>query len=241
MKYCVYCGHEIEVKNNYCPYCNKDVSDEATEKIYHSNIKCMKCGSNNVDYKINTFNKGNISCEEEIYTCQDCGKVFKDKNRLGSSFNNNCYIVLGDNYKKVIKLFLIVGIILFIFIKLNIFEIIFSSEVTEYDYLQECNGLQIVKLIDIYNAYNNDKDIATETYVNKPFIFEGKIFRIDSDKTLIQIDSEEISPYVYVNKAEQYKLDNYKAGDVIKVCGVVKTKNTLISVPIFVENATIIE
>lgn len=69
MKYCVYCGHEIEVKDKFCPYCNKDVSDEATEKVYHSNIKCIKCGSKNVDYKINIFNKGNISCEEEIYTC----------------------------------------------------------------------------------------------------------------------------------------------------------------------------
>ena len=241
MKYCVYCGHEIDLETNKCPYCYKDVSDNATIKVYHSNIKCIKCGSDNGDYEINAFNRGNIMCEEEIYTCKDCGRKFSDRNRLGSSFNNNFQIILGDNFKKIIKYLLTFGIVLFILIKLNFFSAIFDSGPTTYDYVQNCNGLQTIKLADIYHAYNNDKDTATEMYADKPFIFEGKIFRIDSDKTMLQIDSEEISPDIYVNKAEQYKLEKYKAGDTIRVCGIIKTKKTLIAVPIFVENATIIE
>lgn len=112
---------------------------------------------------------------------------------------------------------------------------------TKYDYVQDCKGLQTVKLIDIYNDYQNDKDAAIEKYVGKPFIFEGNIFTIYSDNKKLQVDSEGISPEIYVNPNEQSKLENYKSGDKIKLCGIVKDKSTIISVPIYVENATIIE
>jgi len=58
---------------------------------------------------------------------------------------------------------------------------------------------------------------------------------------MLQIDSDYISPEIYVNKNEQTKLDKYNSGDTIRVCGIVKFKKTLVSVPIFVENATIID
>ena len=52
--------------------------------------------------------------EEQIYTCKDCGKQFKDKNRLGYSFNNNPQIILNGAQKKLIKwifIFIIAGTI----------------------------------------------------------------------------------------------------------------------------------
>lgn len=136
----------------------------------------------------------------------------------------------------------IIFIILFTIIFIWISSKFGGSDVgtTKYDYVQDCSGLQTVKLVDIYHEYQDNKDSAIEKYVGKAFIFEGKIFRIDSDKTMLQVDSEEISPEVYVNPNESSKLDNYKSGDTIKMCGIIKDKSTIISVPIYVENATII-
>ena len=237
MKYCVYCGHQADKNAKECPYCFEDISDENTEKLFHANVECIKCKSRNVEYSILKMNKRRIVYEEQLYTCKECGKQFKDKNRLGYSFNNNPQLILGSGIQKIFKY-------IFIFTFAFIFVHFFwnsSPEQTSYDYVQDCTGLQKVKLADIYHAYNDNKDAAIEMYTDKPFIFEGKIFRIDSDKTMLQIDSEEISPDVFVNKEEQSKLDKYKAGDTIRVCGIVKSKKTLIAVPIFVENATIIE
>ena len=103
MKYCVYCGHEIGLNTTKCPYCDKDVSDDSTKEAYHSNIKCIKCKSTDVDYKIVRSQKKDIIYEEEVYVCKKCGKKFKDKNRLGSSFSNNPQIILSDFQQKVIR------------------------------------------------------------------------------------------------------------------------------------------
>lgn len=113
MKYCVYCGHEINLNDNRCSYCGEDLSDTATNKIYHSNIKCIKCGSSNVDYEISKKNKNNIIYEEEIYTCNECGRTFTDKNRLGPSFNNTFQVNInvGPRMKKFLTFLMIVGIV----------------------------------------------------------------------------------------------------------------------------------
>ena len=113
MKYCVYCGHEINIQDNKCPFCGEDVSDKATNKIYHSNIKCIKCGSNNVDYEIKRINKNNIIYEEEAYSCKECGKKFTDKDRLGPSHNNSFQINInvGRRTKKFLTFLMIIGII----------------------------------------------------------------------------------------------------------------------------------
>ncbi len=240
MKYCFYCGKQVDENAKECPHCFEDISNSEENKKYNAFVECIKCGSSNVEYNIVKRNKRGIVYEEEVYTCKECGKQFRDRNRLGYSFNNNPQIILGDNLKKIIKFLITAGIVIFILVKLNIFGMISSSQPTTYDYVQDCNGLQTVKLADIYHAYQDNKDSAKEMYVGKPFIFEGKIFRIDSDKTMLQMDSEEISPDIYINKNEKYKLDNYKAGDTIRVCGILKDKKTIIAVPIFVENATII-
>lgn len=241
MKYCVYCGHQVDKKDNICPNCYEDITEEKTDKLYHSNVECIKCKSKNVDYKIIRKNKSRIVYEEQIYTCNECGKQFNDRNRLGYSFNNTPQLILNGNSKKIIKILLTIAVFIFICFKLDIMGMITSKQPTTYDYVQNCTGLQTMKLADIYHAYNDNKESATEMYVGKPFIFEGKIFRIDMDKGILQLDSEEISPEVYFNKAEKSKLENYKAGDNIRLCGVLKNKKTILSVPIFVENATIID
>ena len=113
MKYCVYCGHEIGLESNNCPFCGKDVSEQATSKVYHSNIKCIKCGSNNVTYEIKSSNKGGTTYEEEYYTCGDCGRIFTDKNRLGPSFSNSLHlnITIGSGTRKLLYFLLIVCIV----------------------------------------------------------------------------------------------------------------------------------
>lgn len=241
MKYCFYCGKQVNDNAKECPHCFEDISNSEENKKYHAFVECIKCGSTNVEYNIRRKNKRGIVYEEQVYTCKDCGKQFRDKNRLGHSFNNNPQVILGDNFKKLIKWLIIIGIIIFFLVKCDVFSRLANSGPTTYDYVQDCNGLQTVQLIDIYKEYQDNKELATEKYIGKAFIFEGKIFRIDSDKTMLQIDSDYISPDVYVNKNEQPKLDKYNSGDIIRVCGIVKSKKTFISVPIFVENATIID
>ncbi len=237
LKHCAFCGAGISLNSDHCPHCGREILDEEINK-YHSNvIECIYCGAKGVSYKIVKKDEKEYSFEEEIYTCEKCGKSFKDKDRLGPSFNNSPRIILSSGMAKMVKY-------LFAFAFAYIFVHFFwnsSPKQTSYDYVQDCNGLQEVRLVDIYNSYKDNKDAAIEMYVDKPFIFEGKIFRIDSDKGMLQVDSENISPEIYINKAEQSKLDKYKAGDTIRVCGIVKTKKTIIAVPIFVENGTIVE
>ena len=241
MKYCFYCGKQVSQNAEECPHCFENISNSEENKKYHAFVECIKCGSNNVEYNLIKKNKGGIVYEEQVYTCNECGKQFRDRNRLGKSFNNTPQIILGDNLKAIIKWIIIIGIIIYFMVKCDIFGKIASSVPTAYDYIQDCNGLQTVQLVDIYKEYQENENTATEKYIGKAFIFEGKIFRIDSDKTMLQIDSDYISPEIYVNKNEQTKLDKYNSGDTIRVCGIVKSKKTLVSVPIFVENATIID
>ena len=115
-----------------------------------------------------------------------------------------------------------------------------SNEIPLYDYVQNCDGLETVRLIDIYEAYENDSTAAKEMYLDKPFIFEGTIYHISTGHNpYIQIDSEYISPYIYVNNGEVDKLNDYSSGDNIRVCGIVKKIHEL-GDPVRVENATII-
>ena len=52
MKYCMHCGMEIDAEDKICPFCSKNVSEEATEKMVKSNVECVKCHSKNVEYRI---------------------------------------------------------------------------------------------------------------------------------------------------------------------------------------------
>lgn len=137
-------------------------------------------------------------------------------------------------------IFIVIFLIVFIFlaVKMGLFR---ENGPKSYDYVQDCNGLEYIKLSEVYHAYNSDKEAVKNQYGDKAFSFEGKIFRIDYDKNMIQVDSDEISPEVYINNNEIEKIEKYKVGDNIRMCGLVKFKNTIISVPFSIENATIIE
>lgn len=111
MKYCVFCGREIDIESERCPYCHEDISDDVTSKVYHSNIRCIKCNSKNVDYKIERKEKHEIFYEEEVYTCKECGKVFTDKNRLGPSFSNSFHITIGRGTQKFLYILIVFGIV----------------------------------------------------------------------------------------------------------------------------------
>ena len=112
----------------------------------------------------------------------------------------------------------------------------------KYDYVLDCNGLETVPLINIYNEYKTDANSARDKYLNKAFIFEGKIFMIgSSDKNpYIRVDSGSISPTIYINSNESIKLSKYQNGDNIRVCGIV-TNFDEFSTPVRVENGSIIE
>ena len=240
MKYCFYCGKQVDKEASICPHCHEDISYLEEKKKYTAFVDCIKCGSKNVEYSISIKNKNGIVHEEQVYRCKDCNKEFKDRNRLGRSFSNRKQIVLGDNLVNIIKFILIVCVIIFICVKCDVVGRFKANTPKVYDYVQDCSGLQKAELIEIYHEYKKDKKGAKEKYENRAFIFEGSIFRIDIDDGLIQLDSENISPEIYFNKSETPKLSDYNPKDMIKICGIVRFKKTLIAVPLMVENATVI-
>jgi hypothetical protein len=232
MKYCVYCGHEIELKTTSCPYCHKDVSDNATTKVYHSNIKCIKCGSKDVNYEINTYKRDNIICEEEVYTCKNCGKKFNDKNRLGPSFNNNFQIILDNLSKKIIKWCIIIFIVSFVII-----NNIITTQKEEDSWVKiDCSGLPNMTFKEIKEGapYSDDK------YIGNNYIFTTTIREINGREIVTPIEEGDYTgSYITINKEELEKLANYKIGDTIKFCGTVKKISMYHKV--YVKNATIID
>ncbi len=147
----------------------------------------------------------------------------------------------GPSGKAII--FIIAFVVIYIFLSSQFGGSSNSDASKSYDYVQDCSGLKTVKLVDIYHEYEKDKVKATEKYAGKAFIFEGKIFSINAEKSVpvLQMESGDIGPEIYFNSSQADKLKKYKSGDKIKVCGVLKTKDTVISVPIYVENATVIK
>ena len=182
-------------------------------------------------YRTGRYNNG----KEVIGTFVPPKDVEKSLYSLRNEAVNKYNALVGPNQQLVIKkqpsirwdgpagkaiIFVIVFLVVFIFLMSKIGLMDTSTSPKSYDYVQDCNGLETVKLSDIYHSYQNDQEAAKNQYIDKAFIFEGKIFRIDGQ--MIQIDSDEISPEVYINNNEAPKLEKYKAGDIIKVCGTVK-------------------
>lgn len=232
MKYCVYCGHQVDKNAKECPYCFEDISEEETEKMYHSNIECIKCGSKNVDYEIKRKNRRKIVYEEQIYTCKDCGKQFKDKNRLGYSFNNNPQIILNGAQKKLIKwifIFIIAGTISYIIIN--------NRKVEEDNWVKmDCTGLPTMTFKQIKEGAPYDD----EKYKGNSYIFTTTIQEIKNNEIITPIEPDDYTgSYIKVNKSELEKLSFYKEGDTITFCGTVKKISMYHKV--YVENATIIK
>ncbi len=232
MWHCVYCGHSIDTKCKVCPYCGKDVTDEATNKMFHANVKCIKCGSTNVDYKIIEKNRGDVVFEDEEYTCQDCGKKFTDWNRLGSSFNNSPQIILNSAEKKLAKWLVIIGIVLFIIINKNVKR---YNEENNWP-LMDCSGLQVMSFKQIKEGAPYDD----EKYKGNSYIFTTTIQEINGNEIVTPIEEGDYTgSYIKVNKAEREKLATYKEGDVITFCGTVRKISMYHKV--YVDNATIID
>lgn len=138
-----------------------------------------------------------------------------------------------------IIIFITVFIIIFLFISSAL--TVADEQPTSYDYVQDCSGLQKVKLADIYHDYEKNEQEAKNKYLEKAFIFEGTIYdiEIDSSKPYVRIEDEEISPWLFINTSQVEKLKKYNKGDKIKVCGMVKKIHAFAD-PVRIENATII-
>lgn len=239
MWHCVYCGHKIDPKSKRCPYCERDVTDEATNKLFHANVKCIKCGSTNVDYQIIEKNKRDIFFEDEEYICQDCGKKFNDSDRLGSSFNNSPQIILNSSEKKAVKWFLIILITAVIIISKNVNRI---NEVNNWVKM-DCSGLPTMSFSQIQSEaedYSIDLDKTREKYVNNSYIFTVHIYEISDGKITNHDEGNHTYSYINVNKEDIEKLSKYKQGDTIKVCGTVK-KISWYWKMVTVDNATIVD
>ncbi len=235
MKYCIYCGHEVEPGTKRCPFCEKDISDESVSNFHHSNVKCINCNSKNVDYEIITFIKDDMVCEEQRYTCKNCGRKFNDKNRLGASFNNNPQIILSNVQKKIVKWCLIL-LIACVFIS-NSIEKKENQKKEENNWIKlDCTGLkqmtfgQIKK--DSQDNYNN--------YIGNSYIFTTTILEIDNNKILTPVEIDDYSGSVIkFNKTEIQKLSNFKKGDKITFCGTINEITSYHEVHVI--NSTIIE
>ena len=128
MRYCIYCGLEINENDKICPNCGENISEDETNKLIKSNVECIKCHSKDVTYHIDKKRKDNIVFEDESFTCNECGKRFTNKNRLGHSFSNNFQLILSNNEKNFIKWLAIIFIIGFlIYIPFIIIDMVVSS------------------------------------------------------------------------------------------------------------------
>lgn len=241
MKYCMHCGMEIDAEDKVCPFCSKNVSEEATEKMVKSNIECVKCHSKNVEYRIIKRQKRDIDFEEEQYICKDCGRQFTDRNRLGSSFNNNPQIILNSAEKKLIKWIIVAIVIVIVIFNYKGEKAKKVEEAKNWERIS-CNGLPTASSDRIYDMVQENKSLATEQYLNKNFIFTGTIYGIylDDDIPNIRIEETVTSPTYYLNFAEVEKAKKYNKGDKITVCGTITKMGGMYSV-IQVENVIIVE
>ena len=237
MKYCVYCGYEMPENETICPFCNKENKKEK-ENIYKANIECIKCHSKNVEYQIHTITKKNILFEDKVYNCKDCNKHFRDKNRLGPSFNNYA-IAISPKLSEFLT-FIIIFFVVFSLMYNNLS----SSKETVLDSQStiNCIGLTEINPDIIYNLAQEDKEKAKELYLNKSYIFTGTVFstNLDRDEPYVQIQKENgiVSPRVYLSKEESIKLNGYKYNDPITICGTITKINSFIN-PVQIENGTL--
>lgn len=237
----MYCGKEVDTEDKVCPFCSKNISEEASERMFKSNVECIKCHSPNVEYIIVKKQKNDICFEEEQYTCKDCRSQFTDKNRLGPSFNNSPQIMFNSVEKKLMKWILIIIVVVIMIINYKGEQIKKVEEAKNWEKIS-CNGLPNASSDRIYDMVQENKSSATEQYLNKNFIFSGTIYGIylDDDMPNIRIEEKVTSPTYYLNIAEIDKARKYTKGDKITVCGTITKMGGMYSV-IQVENVTIIE
>lgn len=231
MKYCMHCGMEIDAEDKICPFCSKNVSEEATEKIVKSNLECVKCHSKNVEYRIIKRQKRDIDFEEEQYTCKDCGRQFTDNNRLGPSFNNSPQIILNNAEKKLLKWIFIIVVVCIVVFNYTSNKSKEENSWTHYD----CSGLPQMTFKQIKDGAPYDD----EKYKNNSYIFTTTIKEINGREVVTPIEDGDYSgSYIYFNNEDAEKLKNYKEGDRITFCG----KVTKISMyhKVYVKNASLI-
>ena len=238
-KYCIYCGKSINETSKKCPFCYEDVTEESENKKYHSGIRCIKCESENVTFQITKKNIHGIVHEEEVYECKDCGKKFKDNERLGSSWSNGPHVILSRNSKKLIIWCIIIAVIAWIVIS-NYIE---KERIYNNTEKLDCNGLKTMTFRKIQSEAEEymKLDETRNKYVGKSYIFNVKVKEIKGRKiTHIEgTDGKYAYSYITVNKDELEKIKEYKEGDTIKICGTVdEITGFLYSVE--VKNATII-
>lgn len=86
----------------------------ALKKKRRYSKNCVYCGSEDINYNLNTINKKDIIFEEKIYSCQNCGKYFRDKDRLGPSFSNGPLIIIGNGTRKIIKWLIMIAFVVIV-------------------------------------------------------------------------------------------------------------------------------
>ena len=190
MKYCVYCGNKVDEKNDICPYCKRSIAEEKTNCIPHVNIKCVKCGSSNINYQIKEKNIDDVTFEDIEYTCQDCKKKFNDFDRLGPSFNNKYQLIFSRAEKKAIK-WLIIFIVAIVIIAYKSISRIYEE--TNWE-LMDCSGLPKMSFIQIKegapdNDYKYKENFACDFVIKLlQFLMFCEANKIDETK-IIPMDS----------------------------------------------------
>lgn len=236
MRYCIYCGLEINENDKICPNCGENISEDETNKLIKSNVECIKCHSKDVTYHIDKKRKDNIVFEDESFTCNECGKRFTNKNRLGHSFSNNFQLILSNNEKNFIKWLAIIFIIGFLIFQHALKISNEQNSWTRIDYSQ----LSTITFKEIKKEANTDLDKARNKYVNNSYIFTTTIQEINGREIITPIEDDDYSgSYIYVNNEDIEKLKNYKEGDTITIAGTI-SKISLYH-KVYVQNATIIE
>ena len=236
MRYCIYCGSEVNEIDEICPHCGENISEKETNKLIQSNVECIKCHSKNVTCQINKKKRNNIVFENESYVCNECGRKFTNRERLGHSFSNRFQLLLSSGEKKLLKWLLIICIIAFFVIQHGIQVNNEQNSWTRIDY----SGLPTMTFKEIKEEANKSPDSAKKKYVNNTYIFTTTIKEINGREIVTPIEDGDYSgSYIYVNNEDMEKLKNYKEGDTITIAGTV-TKISLYH-KVYVKNATIVE
>lgn len=237
VRYCFYCGKQVDDDAEECPHCFENISDSEENNKYNAFVECIKCKSMDVEYSIVRKNKKGIVYEEQVYTCKNCGKKFKDKNRLGHSFSNKFQLILSDKQKQIFKWLLIIFIIGFFVIQNEIKINNEQNSWTRIDY----SGLPSVTFKEIKEEAHTNLDKTRKKYVNNTYIFNTTVREINGRKISTQIEDGAYSgAYIYVNNEDIEKLKSYKEGDSITIAGTVyKISGTYHT--IYIQNATVIE
>lgn len=236
MKYCIFCGLEIGENDKICHNCGENISEVETNRIIQANIECIKCHSHNVTYSITKKKKHNIIFEHESFLCNECGKRFTNKERLGHSFSNKFQILLTNGEKILIKWLLIICVIFFIIVQNGIKTSSEQNSWTRIDYSE----FQSITFKEIKEVANKDLDEARRIYVGNSYIFTTTIREVNGREIITPIEDNDYSgSYIYINNEDMEKLKKYKEGDIITIAGTI-SKISLYH-KVYVKNATIIE